>query len=698
MKRNKTWLISLCTLTLWQGITACSSDVERTSIAWDKWGVPHIRANNVSELFFSQGWSQMHLHGNLVLELYGRSRGKGAEYWGKEWRDNDVLIHTLDFPSIAKQWRESQDPELKKIIKAFVDGMNAYAQSNPNTISEQNRVVLPIEYDDVNLHYLFTVYTRFVGGGELDMARQWSDRGSNTCAIGPSRSASKNAMLVQNPHLPWFGEFTFTESHFISPSVNLYGATLVGFPGILIGFNEHLGWSHTNNTIDNSDLFELRKSGSGYVLDERVKEFQKDTRTILVRKEDGTKESYSFEVYRSEHGPIVGQTDSSAVALRMPGYDRPNGLLQWWHMGLAQDFKKFEDALKMAQIPFWNVMYADGSGNIFYLFNGIIPKRSEQSWAYWSGVISGGHKRDIWSEFHPYNELPFVKNPPTGWLQNSNDPPWSCTRPQVLYADSFPDYFSSRDVSLRSQRAVAMFSADSSITFDELIDYKLSTRMEMADRLLDDLFAAIDKYGTATSRRAKAVLEKWDRQADSSSIGTLLFASWAQEIQVWDQQVYRVPWSESSPFNTPDGLADPKAAVTALDKVSIDMIKTHGSLEVPWGKVWRIRRGSSHLAGNGASSMFGVYRVTWPGGQENNVSYIGGGDSWVGVIEFGDKVKAKVLLSYGNATQDRTPHNGDQLKLFSEKKFRDAFFYEDALSKETIQTQELVNGKFTVLR
>lgn len=141
VNRSKTLSISLLILVLWQGVTTRSPDVERITISWDSWGVPHIRANEVSELFFPQGWSQMHLHGDLVPELYGRSRGRGAEYWGEESRDYDVLVNTFDFPSIAKEFRESQDSELKAIIKLFVDGMNAYVQANPTAISVRNQVL-----------------------------------------------------------------------------------------------------------------------------------------------------------------------------------------------------------------------------------------------------------------------------------------------------------------------------------------------------------------------------------------------------------------------------------------------------------------------------------------------------------------------------------------------------------------------------
>ncbi|MEQ8423626.1 MAG: penicillin acylase family protein, partial [Cyclobacteriaceae bacterium] len=371
-----------------------------------------------------------------------------------------------------------------------------------------------------------------------------------------------------------------------------------------------------------------------------------------------------------------------------------NTLLQWWRMGNANNFEEFESALKMAQIPFWNVMYADKAGNIFYLFNGLIPVRKEGGWDYWDRVIPGGKSEDVWTAVHPYSDLPQIKNPPQGWLQNANDPPWTSTFPMLLNPDDFPPYTAPKGMPFRPQRAVRMLDEDESITFDELVDYKLSTRLEMADRLLDDLFAAVDQYGTAKGKEAKAVLENWDRQSNNESVGTLLFTQWALAMQVWDENTFATKWDENSPRTTPDGLADPKKAAKTLEAVADDIIKKHGGLQVPWGDVYRLHYNSIDLPGNGANGLFGAFRVAWPGRVENNKTQISGGDSWVGIIEFGDSIKAKVLLSYGNSSQKESPHNGDQLKLFSERKLRDALFYPEDLEGNIKGVEVLENGKF----
>ncbi len=676
--------------------TSCSQENNKPAqIAWDKWGVPHISADNIHDLFYAQGWAQMHNHANLILKLYGSSRGKGAEYWSKDKLQNDILICTLGFEELAEAWEAQQDPRVKTIIKSFVEGLNAYAKAHPEAIDKENKIVLPITTKDVNMHSMFVIFTRFIASGELELSQQWGSMGSNAYAVGPSRSASGNAMLVQNPHLPWFNEFLFFESHLTLNGKDMYGATLVGLPGISIGFNKNLGWTHTNNTIDNSDIYEIELKDGGYLLDGKRNDFDVTTKTIRVKQDDGTWAPSEVSVLKTVHGPVIGKKNDKALALRMVGLDKPNMLLQWWQMANSNNFEEFESALKMAQIGFWNVIYADKEGNIFYLFNGLVPKRKAGDWAYWSSIVPGGKSENIWTEMHPYEDLPKLKNPETGWIQNANDPPWTCTVPVALNPKDYPPYMAPAGMSFRPQRAARMMLEDSSVTFDELIGYKLSTRMEFADRILDDLFVAIAHSGSQKAKEAGAVLEKWDREANADSKGTLLFYLWALKFNVDNPANYVVKWDTEHPDTTPDGISDPARAVQLLEATVDEMKANFGRLDVPWGDFYRLRQNGKDLPANGATGELGVFRVAHSYDSPNGKQmYVGSGDSWVGIIEFGDSVRAKVLLSYGNATQKGSPHNGDQLELFSRKELRDAWFTPEQVKANATRTEILTKGGF----
>jgi acyl-homoserine-lactone acylase len=687
--------ISLCILTLLL-ISCASKQDDKTQIVWDSWGVPHISANTTEELFFAQGWAQMHNHANLILDLYGSSRGKGAEYWGEGKLQNDILIHTLGFGELAEDWESKQDAEVKTMYSSFVNGLNAYAEAHPEAIEEKYKMVLPLTTKDLNMHSMYVIFTRFIAGNDLGLIEEWPDMGSNTYAISPKRSASGNAMLVQNPHLPWWQEFLFFESHLILDGKSMYGATLVGFPGIAIGFNDYLGWSHTDNTIDNADTYELSLEDGGYLLDGQRREFESSKKILKIKQEDGSLTDYELPLNKTVHGPVVNKTEDKVLALRMVGLDRPNMFLQWWKMINSTDFDSFETALKMAQIPFWNVMYADKAGNTFYLFNGLVPERSSGDWNYWDRVIPGGKSEDIWQEVHPYSDLPKVKNPETGWLQNANDPPWTCTLPMVLDPNDYPSYMAPQYMPFRPQRSARMLMEDDSIEFDELVSYKLSTRLELADRLLDDLFIAIDQSDSEKAKEAKIILEKWDRSSDADSKGMLLFYNWARKFQPWKNANYTEAWSMEAPDTTPDGIADPGRAVTLLETAATEIETKFGSMDAPWGDYYRISYNGKDLPANGIDGSMGVFRVAWPGGADEDHMYVGGGDSWVGVIEFGEKVNAKVLLSYGNATQKNSPHNGDQLELFSRKELRNAWISREDIEAHAEKTEVKTENGFII--
>ena len=126
MKPSSTTIFYLIILSATIIFYSCSSDSSgETSISWDRYGVPHIKAKYTDELFFAQGWALMQNHANKVLELYGKSRGKASEYWGEQYLQNDILIHTLGFEELSQEWDLNQLPELKSMYNNFVKGISA---------------------------------------------------------------------------------------------------------------------------------------------------------------------------------------------------------------------------------------------------------------------------------------------------------------------------------------------------------------------------------------------------------------------------------------------------------------------------------------------------------------------------------------------------------------------------------------------
>jgi acyl-homoserine-lactone acylase len=223
---------------------------------------------------------------------------------------------------------------------------------------------------------------------------------------------------------------------------------------------------------------------------------------------------------------------------------------------------------------------------------------------------------------------------------------------------------------LRPQQSASLLMADQSITFDEFGQYKHSTRMLLADRVLGELISAAKAAG-GVAGDAAAVLEKWDRCADAGSRGAVLFEAWFRLAR--RVQIFATPWSEADPLNTPKGLANAPAAVQALVQAADEVVKARGALDVAWGDVYRLRLAGRDLPANGGSGDLGIFRVLGFAEDKDGKMRATSGDSYVATIEFGPTVRAKTLISYGNASQPGSPHIADQLELFAAKQLKTAW-------------------------
>jgi len=667
------------------GLLGCSSAPDRTEILWDTWGVPHIYSSDADSLMYAFGWAQMRAHGNRVLRLYGEARGRAAEYWGPEHLNTDRRVRTLELPELGRQWAQDQEEPFEGYVEAFVAGMNAYAEAHPDRIDEARSAALPVQPADVFAHVLRSIHLTFMAQGDLQGAQRWRQRaGSNAWAVAPSRSASGNAMLLTNPHLPWSDQFTWFEAQLVGPGFDAYGAALLGMPFPGVAVNDHLGWTHTVNPLDASDLYRLRLVDGGYAWDGEARSFNTDTKVLKIKQEDDSLRTDTLVVRRSVHGPVVAQRNGEALALRVAGLSQSGLFEQYWRMLRATNLSQFEAALRRLQMPMFNTVYADDDGHILYHFGGRVPKREQGDWDYWQGIVPGDTSGTLWTSVHAYEELPRVVNPPSGWVQNANEPPFTATLPSPVELSDVPSYMTPQALDpsagmFRPQRSIEMVDGDSSITFEELQAYKNDTRMLAADRLLDDLLPAARLADNDRVQRAVTVLDEWDRTADAQSQGSVLFAAWLRAM-VERGSGFETPYRPDAPRTTPDGLADPREAVQVLGGAAQQIERRYDSLTVAWGDVHRLVGPETSHPASGGNGLFGLFRVLWfeetDGGQRRAV----GGDSYVAITEFTeDGPRSRAVLPYGNASQPASPHRRDQLELYAQKEMRPVWRTRDSI-------------------
>lgn len=677
-----------------EGLVSPATGKGTVEILWDRWGIPHIFAHTEPDLFWAYGWSQARSHANLILRCYGESRGRAAEYWGESQLKNDLWMWTNRVPVRAEVWLEQQSPDFRKNLEAFVQGFNSWAIKHPELIAEEVRIVLPVAPVDVLAHALRVIHYRFVASQTLaEGVMMRASAGSSAWALGKSKTVSGHGILLANPHLEWSGMYTFFEAHLVGPHVNAYGVTLVGLPVPVIAFNENLGWTHTVNSFDGSDLYALTPCNEGYAWNGGSRAFVQHTTSIKIKQTDGSFRVHRWVVQYSEHGPVISETGKPTVALRVAGLDRPGMLQQWWDMAKCHSLEQFETVLRRLQIPIFSILYADRAGHVLHLFGGCTPVRPAGSYN-WSGIVPGISDATLWSRVHEYDDLPKVVDPPSGWLQNTNDPPWSTTIPAAIDSRTFPEYLAARQIhpavlfrTISSLRLLSVPGDSHRWSLEEVIHRKHSTRMELADHLLDETLKLLENTANPILQRARQVLSQWDRCANADSRGAVLFVQFARELMKQDR--FRIPWNLSEPLTTPRDFTDAAQVQSTLEKTAREVEDRFGQMDIAWGKVMRLRAGEIDLPAQGGPGEMGCFRVIDFAEDQDRKYRADFGDSYVAIVEFSQPVRAMALLSYGNASQPGSPHRLDQLSLLANNQLRPVWLYRRDLLKH-LEARELL--------
>ncbi len=283
-------------------------------ILWDHFGIPHIYGPDLLTVVRGLGYAEMENHAETILMNVASARGRSAEYFGPGASNaninNDITVRTEGIPSRAKSWLLTGGVEQAAIIQAFTDGANEYAGRHRDTIDPLFQQVLPLLPTDVTASIQNVVHFHFMPqqdnlpaliaawqtGGIVAanavacgftpgcptgtaVASNTIHGGSNGWAIAPGESASGNAVLMGNPHLPWgnntpippidgLGIYQWMEANLVigdpqNPTLNASGVALVGAPFLGIGYSDAIGWTHTNNTIQNTNLYELTLNADG---------------------------------------------------------------------------------------------------------------------------------------------------------------------------------------------------------------------------------------------------------------------------------------------------------------------------------------------------------------------------------------------------------------------------------------------------
>jgi acyl-homoserine-lactone acylase len=230
---------------------------------------------------------------------------------------------------------------------------------------------------------------------------------------------------------------------------------------------------------------------------------------------------------------------------------------------------------------------------------------------------------------------------------------------------------------LRSQLALDLIDNDQKLTLEDVIRLKHSYRMLLAERIKPDLIRAVEATRpTGDVAAALELLRRWDNTSAPDSRGSVLFAAWWQQYSSRGERVptYAMPWTETDPLKTPRGLADPARAAAAFAEAVSETARRYGRWDVPWGEVYRLRRGKVDVPIGGGSGQLGHFRVLTFARDKDGKYAANGGDGWVLAVEFDDEPRAYSVLAYGESAKPDSPWYADQAAMFARGELKPVWF------------------------
>jgi acyl-homoserine-lactone acylase len=653
----------------------------------DTYGVPHVFGRTDASTVFGFAYAQAEDNFWRVEENFINALGRASELYGEKSLNEDRLNHALEIPRLAQEEYTRLDRHMRSLCDAFAAGFNYYIARHPDV---RPRLLTKIEpwytLAFIRYNYYQNGFARDRGlrQTQLQTAEYENDlgphTGSNGWVVGPSRSASGHAMLFVNPHLPFFGPGQVYEGHVHSDEGwNFTGYTRFGFPLPYVGHNENGGWVSTDNAADLTDVYLetfddparplAYKYGNGYrIAKERTEEIRVKTAAGL--------ETRRFTMRKTHHGPILAARDGKLLAIRMAKFESDGWLREWYDMTRAKSL----DALKRAMAPlnmlFGNVMYADRQGNTWYLYNGAVPRRDPRF--DWTKPVDGSDPATEWQGYHTMAELPQLTNPKTGWMQNCNTTPFLLTSEGNPDSNQFPKYMVQEGDNPRGAISREILTSKANFTFDEWRRLAFDTRVMNAGTRLPQLLAALKgqlasaSTGSQVDARLREVhdeLSRWNHRSANYSIAMTLFSLWHDRV---------------SRDRTPDA-SKAERQLAALTEVVNELERGFGTWKVAWGELSRLQRldeskqeefqdalPSIPVSGvNGNDGAVFTLYATPVRDQKRRYGVAGG--SYVSVVEFGPRVRAFSIHTFGASGDPKSRHFMDQAVLYARGEFKPAW-------------------------
>ena len=649
-------------------------------IVRDQFGVPHIYAQTDAEVAYGLAWANAEDDFITIQEAYLAGNAMLSNYIGLKGAAADFITQFIGSKSLIDEKIGTISEDYMEVVEGYSQGLNAYARNNPDKVLYKK--LFPITPKKMLMYSQLQLFIsnegaywagRILNNDTQDGFLDQNLTGSNVIAMNSSKTVTGETFLAINTHQPLEGPTSWYEVHLNSEEgTNIIGTMYPGTPNILIGVNEHLGWSHTVNYPDKTDVFKLRmKNKRKYIVDGEEYELEKLKAKISI-KVLGIPIKINRKYYNSIFGPTL-KNKSGFYSIRTPTLFNIKALEQWWRMGKSKNFSEFYNTLKMTQLPGFNIGYADKYDTIFYMSNGIIPKRAE---GYnWKGIVPGDTKKTLWTEYHKIEDLPQVIQPDAGFIYNANHSPFKSTSAEENPKEE--DYsqrmgYETYDNN-RSTRLIELIESYDKVSYEDFKDIKydnsfpskfnynfmdISIIETLELEAENDLFELLD------------IIQKWDRKTDIDSQGA----------GIYGVLYYQLVWNYRDEIQKNNKTISRETLLSALRDVKQYLIDNFGSIKITLGDFQKLVRGNKELPIWGLPDVITAMSSRPYKDGKHKVTQ---GESYIGLVRFNENGPIlESIISFGNSDNPDSDHYTDQMKKYSMFQTKKMTFDRDVIYKE----------------
>jgi acyl-homoserine-lactone acylase len=695
-------------------VAAWKERAEGITIVRDDWGIAHVHGATDADAVFGMIYAQAEDDFNRIEVNFLNSQGRLAEAEGEEeiWRDLRMKLF-ID-PDEMKAMYDESPQWLKDLMDAWAGGLNYYLHTHPEvtprvldrfepwmalTFSEGS---IGGDIERVSLSQLEAFYgtpdAQIMARGTLDeeVYVLAEPTGSNGFAIAPSNTVDGHALLLINPHTSFYFRSELQMSS--DEGLNAYGAVTWGQFFVYQGFNETAGWMHTSSDADNIDEFletVVERDGEVfYQYGDEERSIVTKQITVPYRDGDGMAER-EVTVYETHRGPIVRATDGKWVSVAL--MEEPlKALQQSWLRTKAANLEEFLETMRLHTNSSNNTLFADSEGNVAYLHSNFIPIRDTRF--DYRRPVDGSDPATDWQGVHTVEEAPNMINPANGWLQNTNNWPYTVAGALSPRQDDYPAYVSTSGENARGRHALMVLEGKTDFTLQGLIDAAYDSYLPAFEDIIPALVRSYDGLPASDPSRAALaeqieLLREWDLRFGVESVETALAIFWGTEVLGAVRSDASAAGVSSTEYVA--RRASPEVRLAALAAASAKLTEDFGDWRTPWGEINRFQRLTGDIVqpfdDDQPSIPVGFTSATWGSlaayGQRtfNNTKRIYGtrGNSFVAVVEFGDSVRARAVTAGGLSSDPASGHFNDQAERYASGDLREVYFYPHQLDGHT---------------